>query len=213
MSLKLFFLRGEIRYTPGERREEREREIQPCGKGREIWVQARPINISGTSRYIPYGKSERVRDMQDIWWAERPNHMVGGKAQSCCRWKAPIIWRVGKAQSDQWGKQRPSPGGQRPSSARAPTRTSRRASIGQGDLPHTRDTTSTLRMQGNHKEQHGSHSLNRWKERFALWHRHAGMLTGSEPYKLRGILSKGLRALMTRFGPSPERGPGTQPTK
>ena len=38
------------------------------------------------------------------------------------------------------------------------------------------------------------------------------MLTGSEPYKLRGILSKEPRSLMTRFGPSPERGPGTQPT-
>ena len=37
------------------------------------------------------------------------------------------------------------------------------------------------------------------------------MLTGSEPYKLRGILSKGARALMTRFGPSHDEGPGTQP--
>ena len=37
------------------------------------------------------------------------------------------------------------------------------------------------------------------------------MLTGSEPYKLRGILSKGAQALMTRLGPSHERGPGTQP--
>ena len=35
VSLKPFFLRGEIRYTPSERREERKREKQPCGKGRE----------------------------------------------------------------------------------------------------------------------------------------------------------------------------------
>ena len=68
-------------------------------------------------------------------------------------------------------------------------------------------------MQGDHKEQHLSHSLNRWKQRSALRHRHAGMLTGSEPYILRGILSKGVRALMTRLGPSHERGPGTQPHK
>ena len=68
-------------------------------------------------------------------------------------------------------------------------------------------------MHGNHKEQYGSHSLNRWKERPALWHRHAGMSTGSDPYTLRGILSKGAWALMTRLGPSQERGPGTQPHK
>ena len=37
------------------------------------------------------------------------------------------------------------------------------------------------------------------------------MLTGSEPHKLRGILNKEPQSLMTRFGPSPERGPGTQP--
>ena len=66
-------------------------------------------------------------------------------------------------------------------------------------------------MHGNHKEQNGSHSLNRWKERLALQHRHAGMSTGSEPCTLRGILSKGVRALMTRLGPSHERGPRTQP--
>ena len=81
----------------------------------------------------------------------------------------------GKAQSDQRGGQRPSP-------ARAPTRTSRRAGIGQGDLPHTKVETSVSRMHGNHKEQNGSHSLNRWKERLALQHRHAGMSTGSEHY-------------------------------
>ena len=88
-------------------------------------------------------------------------------------------------------KQRPSPSGQRPSPTRAPTYTSRRAGIGQGDLPHTRETSTTLRMQGDDIEQYGSHSLNRWKERFVLQHRHAGMLTGSESYTLRGILDKG----------------------
>ena len=74
---------------------------------------------------------------------------------------------------------------------RAPTYTSRRAGIGQGDLLHMREATSASRMHGNHKEQHLSHSLNRWKERPALRHRHAGMSTGSEPYTLRGIFSKG----------------------
>ena len=122
-----------------------------------------------------------------------------------------------KAQTDggQTGpdKQRPSPSGQRPSPNRAPTYTSRRVGIGQGDLLHTRETSTTWRMQRDHKEQHGSHSLNRWKERFALRHRHVGMLTGSEPYTLRGILSKGVWALMTRLSPSPERGPGTEPHK
>ena len=111
-----------------------------------------------------------------------------------------------KAQSDQRGGQRPSP-------ARAPTRTSRRVGIGQGDLPHTKVETSVSRMHGNHREQSGSHSLNRWKERLALQHRHAGMSTGSEPCILRGILSKGPQTLMTRLGPSHERGPGTQPHK
>ena len=139
------------------------------------------------------------------------NHMVGGKAQSYGEHTRPNHHMAGR--QGPMGKQRPSPGGQRPSPARAPTRASRRVGIGQGDLPHTRVTTSTLRMQGDHKEQHSSHRLNRWKERFALWHRHVGMLTGSEPYKLRGILSKGPQALMTRLGPSPERGPGTQPKK
>ena len=87
----------------------------------------------------------------------------------------------------------------------------RRVGIGQGDLPHTKVETSASRMHGNHKEQNGSHSLNRWKERLALQHRHAGMSTGSEPCTLRGILSQGAQALMTRLGPSHERGPGTQP--
>ena len=103
-------------------------------------------------------------------------------------------------------KQRPSPGGQRPSPARAPTRTSRRVGIGQGDLPHTKIETSASRMHGNHKEQNSSHGLNRWKERLALQHRHAGMSTGSEPCILRGILSKGPQALMTRLGPSHDEG-------
>ena len=127
----------------------------------------------------------------------------------------------GQARPSQRGRQRPPPGGQasrdphpggqRPSPVRAPTRTSRRAGIDQGDLPHTKVTTSSLRMQGDRKEQHSSHSLNQWKERFDLWHRDAGMITGIEPYKLRGILNKEPRSLMTRFGPSHERGPGTQP--
>ena len=112
---------------------------------------------------------------------------------------------------DPTSKQRPSPSGQRPSTTRAPTRTSRRAGIGQGDLPHTKVETSVSRMHGNYKEQNSSHSLNRWKERLALQHRRAGMSTGSEPCILRGILCKGTQALMTRLGPSHDEGPGTQP--
>ena len=99
-------------------------------------------------------------------------------------------------------------GKQRPLPTRAPTRTSRRVGIGQGDIPHTRDATSASRMHGNYKEQYGSHSLNRWKERLALLHRHAGMSTGSEPYTLRGILSKEPRALMTRLSLSLREDPG-----
>ena len=57
-------------------------------------------------------------------------------------------------------------------------------------------------MQGDHKEQNGYHSLNRWKERLALQHRHAEMSTGSKPCILRGILNKGPQALMARLGPS-----------
>ena len=183
VSTKPFFLRGEIRYTPSD-------------KGREIWVQARPSHInstSGTLIYIPYGKKGKGYRYSTI--------IYGGR-------QGPVII---PGRQDPTSKQRPSPGGQRPSPARAPTRTSRRAGIGQGDLPHTKVATSLLRMQGDRKEQHSSHSLNQWKERFILWHRHAGTLTGSEPYKLRGILSKELRSLMTRLGPSHERGPGTQP--
>ena len=66
-------------------------------------------------------------------------------------------------------------------------------------------------MHGNHKEQNGSHSLNRWKERLALQHRHAGMSTGSEPCILRDILSKGPQGMMTRLGSSHDEGPWTQP--
>ena len=137
------------------------------------------------------------------------NHTASGKAQSYGGRQGPVII---PGRQDLMSKQRPSPGGQRPSPARVPTRTSRRAGISQGDLPHTKVETSVSRMHGNYKEQNSSHSLNRWKERLALQHRHAGMSTGSEPYTLRGILSKGPQALMTRLGPSHDEGPGTQPT-
>ena len=80
----------------------------------------------------------------------------------------------------------------------------------QGEWASVKDTsciqrfeTSASRMHGNHKEQNGSHSLNRWKERLALQHRHAGMSPGSEPCILRGILSKGPQGMMTRPGPLP----------
>ena len=112
------------------------------------------------------------------------------------------------------GKQRLSPSGQRSSPIRAPTRTCQGEwAVGQGDLLHTKEATSVSRMHGNHKEQHLSHSLDRWKERFALQHRHAGMSTGSEPYTLRGILDRGAWALMTRLGsPQWEKDLGHSPT-
>ena len=166
-------------------------------KGRERYnlvVKRERSSANGTLRYNPYGKREKSMGHA------RPKHTVGRQG--------PIIWQTSRdphpvGRQDPTGKQRPSP-------TRAPTRTSRRGGIGQGDLPHTRDATSVSRMHGNHKEQYGSHSLNRWQERFALQHRHAGMSTGSEPYTLRGILDKGVQTLMTRLGPFHERGPGTQ---
>ena len=90
---------------------------------------------------------------------------------------------------------------------------SRSMGISQGDLPHTRETTYASRMQGDCIEQHCSHSLNRWKERSALLHRHAGKSARVKPYTLRGILGEGVRALMTRLSPSLEEGTGTQPDK
>ena len=206
------FFSQEGRY-PGYRHTQRNTLIhskwKERGKRKVIWCN-RHIDIYPLRQK---GKSTR-----------HANHTAGGKAQSYggqaenptrragkTWWDTQIIWRA--ARPSQGTSRDPHPGGQRPSPARAPTRTSRRAGISQGDLPHTKVTTSSLRMQGDRKEQHSSHSLNQWKERFDLWHRHAGMLTGSEPHKLRGILNKEPRSLMTRFGPSPERGPGTQPTK
>ena len=121
-------------------------------------------------QHNPYGKREKGTGMVHsiIRWAARPNHHTAGR-------QGPTVAR---------------PGGQRPPPARAPTRTSRRVGNGQGDLQHTKAATSASRMHGNHKEQNGSYSLNRWKERLALQYRHAGMSTGSEPCILRGILSK-----------------------
>ena len=130
---KAFFsLRGEIWYTPSERREERRK------RKRDLVLAAhRDITL------MAKGKGMDIPVI--IWWAD--------KAQS--------DQRGGHRQRPSPDKHRPSPGRQRPSPTRVPTRTSRRAGIGQGDLPHTREATSTLRMQGDHKEQHLSQSLNR----------------------------------------------------
>ena len=49
------------------------RHITLTVKGEKIWVQATPINISGTSIYNPYGKRERVRDTQIIRRVARPS--------------------------------------------------------------------------------------------------------------------------------------------
>ena len=181
MSLKLFFLRGEIRYTPSERREKYNLVVKGERSGyrqdpvisivqeiywytpddrkeKKIWYK-RHIGITLTA------KGKEYEYTQIIQRTARLNHTAGSKAQSAGQSGDPH--QAGR--QDPMGKQRPSP-------ARAPTRTSRRAGIGQGDLPHTKVTTSSLRMQGDRKEQHSSHSLNRWKERFDLLHRHAGML-------------------------------------
>ena len=165
---------------------------KPCGKGKVIWYKWH------------IGITLMVKETKGM---DTPSHyMVGTQGPIIVRW-AGKAWRANNDPHPTVER----PGRQRPSPTRASTRTSRRVGISQEDLPHTRVTTSTLRMQEDYKEQHGSHSSNSWKKRFALWHRHAGMLTGSEPYKLRGIPSKGPQALMTRLGPSHERGPGTQP--
>ena len=176
------------------------RHISLTAKGIEI-RRAGQDPVSGAGRE-PHPAGRQDPTGRDPHPRGHANHTVSGKAQSYER----------AARPSQRGKQRPPHGRQRPSSSRAPTSTSRRAGIGQGDLPHTKATTSSLRMQGDRKEQHSSHSLNQWKERFDLQQIHAGMLTRGEPYKLRGILNKEPRSLRTWFGPSPERGPGTQPT-
>ena len=175
-------------------------------KGERKGERGKRSSVRNTPQYNPVVKGERSGHRQDpvisivqaahryISLTAKGNHTAGGKAQSAGQAETP-------------------PGRQRPSPSRVPTSTSRRAGIGQGDLPHTKVTTSSLRMQGYRKEQHSSHSLNQWKERFGLQQIHAGMLTRGEPYKLRGILNKEPRSLRTWFGPSPERGPGTQPTK
>ena len=49
------------------------RHITLTVKGEKIWVQATPINISGTSIYNPYGKRESTG---------HANHTAGGKAES-----------------------------------------------------------------------------------------------------------------------------------
>ena len=160
--------------------------ITLMAKGKESTGHARPRYMAGQGPDI--SMVDKATDIPDMATVGRQDPQSYRQAETLTQW-------------------------QRPSPTRAPTRTSRRVGIGQGDLPHTREATSASRMHGNHKEQYGSHSLNRWKERFALQHRHAGMSTGSEPYTLRGILDKGAWALMTRLGPSHERGPRTQPHK
>ena len=60
-------------YTHNKRREERPREIQPCGKGREIpgYTQDPVISIvQAAHRHNPYGKGDKG-------YRHRPNHMVG----------------------------------------------------------------------------------------------------------------------------------------
>ena len=96
---KALFPRGEIpgyRHTQRAENTPRYTSSERREKRRKIWVQARPSyinNTSGTLIYIPYGERERIQDTQDIRWA-------------------------GKAQSDQWGRQR-----QRPSPRQAETLT------------------------------------------------------------------------------------------
>ena len=149
--------------------------------------------------------------MQDISMCGQKER-VQDTAGSYSRQQDPIV-PDGHSRDPRQASSRPRPGGAGRDPhplGHQPGHQGERASVKETS-PHTKVTTSSLRMQGDRKEQHSSHSLNQWKERFNLWHRHAGTLTGSEPYKLRGILSKEPRSWMTRLGPSHERGPGTQP--
>ena len=176
MSSKPFFLRGEI---PGYRHTQvaeihlgtllvkGDIYIQPCGKGKEIQPCGKGKEIWQVAHQYnnPYGKREKGTNI--------PSHHMAGR-------------------QDPTGKQRPSPSGQRPSPARD-------TNLGhQGEWAVVKETSHTQGKQPVHqgcmvitKSNICSHSLNRWKERPALQHRHAGMSTGSEPYTLRGILSKG----------------------
>ena len=112
------------------------------GKG----YQACKTQTEYQHRQNPYGKRQKGTDI--------PSH-YRGKQRPSPRWASRDPHSM-----DQQG---PSPGRQRPSPTRAPTGTSRRVGIGQGDLSQTKEATSVSRMHGNHKEQYGSHSLNRWK--------------------------------------------------
>ena len=172
VSLKLFFLRGELpgyRHTQvaeiyidthlmkGERKERSGYRQDPV-----ISVVHRDITLTVKGKeyrhqYNPYGKRKRV------WGTQGPDRQQADRtqprqAQTLTRWAG----KTRRASTDPHLAGRdPHPLGHQPGHQG-------RAGIGQGDLPHTREATSTLRMQGGHKEQHGSHSLNRWKERFAL---------------------------------------------
>ena len=97
--------------------------IQPCGKGKDI-------GTSGTLIHIPYGKRERVRASRD------PTRRAGKT-----RWAS----RDPQVRDTQIIRRaaRPSQGQAENPTRRAPTRTSRRAGIGQGDLLHTKATTSS----------------------------------------------------------------------
>ena len=111
---KAFFRRGEI---PGYRHTQRNTLIHNLVvKGERSGYRQDPL--------IPVVHRDTYPLRQKGKSTRHANHMAGGKAQS-------------------GDKQRPPPGGQRPSPSRAPTRTSRRAGIGQGDLPHTKVTTSS----------------------------------------------------------------------
>ena len=167
-------------------------EIRRAGKTQSAGQAENPTRRAGKTRRAETLTHE---DTQIIQCAARLNHTTGGKTQSAGQAETPI-----PAGRD------PHPRGRQPGH--------------QGERASVKETSRTQRlqpvhsrMQGDRKDQHSSHSLNQWKERFDLWHRHAGMLTRGEPYKLIGILNKEPRSLMTWFGPSPERGPGTQPTK
>ena len=69
-------------------------------------------------------------------------------------------------------------------------------------------------MQGDRKEQHSSHSLKPMEGK--IWSLTQTCRNDNRewtPQIERHPLTKNPRSLRTWFGPSPERGPGTQPTK
>ena len=187
-----FFPRGEI---PGYRHTQRVQEIhlgtllvKEREKEKDLGTGKTQSSIvhRHTNPVVKGKRSSARNTVVHSWWKERTIHRYitltakgkeyGTRRDHTAVRQGPIVRRDRQGPVQQ-SRQRPPPSGagrdpiqasRDPHPARVPTRTSRRAGIGQGDLPHTKVTTSSSRMQGDRKDQHSSHSLNQWKERFGL---------------------------------------------